>query len=62
VLEVPKTSSETEIRSAWKKKSLLYHPDRMVGKTRAEKLLADKLLKDINEAKDILLDSSKKSI
>eukprot|EP00801_Mesodinium_rubrum_P002346 Mrub_02346.p1 GENE.Mrub_02346~~Mrub_02346.p1 ORF type:complete len:508 (-),score=106.64 Mrub_02346:224-1621(-) len=61
VLGVSKTATDNEIKKAWKKKSLSLHPDRMVGKSRSEKLIADKELRELNEANDILSDPKKRN-
>jgi len=62
VLGVDKTASDADIKKAWRKKSLMLHPDRMVGKTRAEKIIADKELRDLNEAHDIVTDKKKRAV
>lgn len=60
MLGVAKTALDNEIKKAWKKKSLCLHPDRMVGKSRSEKLIADNELRELNEANDILSDAKKR--
>ena len=37
VLGVAKTASDAEIKSAYKKAAIKYHPDRQTGKSEAEK-------------------------
>lgn len=61
VLGVDKNASDADIKKNWRKKSLILHPDRMVGKSRAEKIIADKQLRDLNEAHDILIDKNKRN-
>jgi len=61
VLGVTKDATEQEVNKAWRKKSLQLHPDRMVGKSRAEKIIADKELRDLNEAHDIITDKNKRA-
>jgi len=54
-LWVNKSSSADEIKKAYRKKAMEYHPDRNKGDKTAEKKF-----KDINEAYSTLSDSSKK--
>lgn len=61
ILGVAKDCTDPDIKKAWKRKSLTLHPDRMVGKTRAEKIIADKQLRDVNEAHDVLIDKNKRA-
>tara|TARA_B110000285_G_scaffold111279_1_gene126319 strand:- start:565 stop:852 length:288 start_codon:yes stop_codon:yes gene_type:complete len=51
LLGVTKNSSDAEIRKGYKKKSLQYHPDKNSNGTDEEKRKADKMFKDVNEAK-----------
>lgn len=60
VLGVSKTASETEIKSAYKKTALKYHPDRQVGKSEAEKKEAEDKFKEAAEAYDVLRDPQKR--
>ncbi|MBL7036360.1 DnaJ domain-containing protein [Candidatus Microgenomates bacterium] len=57
ILGLDKSASTTEIKSAYKKKALEWHPDRH----KDNKEEAEKRFKEINEAYQILSDSSKKS-
>src|SRR5436305_10667219 len=54
-LGVPKTASEDEIRSAFRKLARLYHPD--VAK---DKKVAEEKFKEINEAYEVLSDPAKR--
>ena len=58
LLGVTKSSSRQEIKNAYRKKALEWHPDRHQG---ADKEEAEKKFKEINEAYQVLSDSSKKS-
>lgn len=58
ILGVSKSASSAEIKSAYRKKALEWHPDRHQG---ADKEEAEKKFKEINEAYQILSDSNKKS-
>ena len=56
-LEVPTSASESEIKKAYKKAALKWHPD----KNPNNKEEANKKFQEISEAFDILSDSSKRS-
>lgn len=58
LLGVTKTSSAQEIKNAYRKKALEWHPDRHQG---ADKEEAEKKFKEINEAYQVLSDSNKKA-
>ena len=55
VLGVDKSASEAEIKSAYRKKAKKYHPDLNPGDAEAEKNF-----KEVNEAYEVLSDSTKK--
>lgn len=59
ILGVSKTASASEIKSAYKKMALKWHPDRN-GKTEADKKNAEEKFKEINEAYQVLSDTKKK--
>lgn len=61
VLGVSKSASEAEIKSAYKKAAIKYHPDRQNGKSDAEKKEAEEKFKEAAEAYDILRDPDKKA-
>lgn len=55
VLEVPKAASPEEIKKAYRKKALQFHPDRNPGDAEAEKRF-----KEISEAYEVLSDDNKR--
>ena len=60
VLGVSKTASDAEIKSAYKKCAIKYHPDRQTGKSDAEKKEAEEKFKEAVEAYDVLRDPEKR--
>lgn len=58
LLGVTKTSSAQEIKNAYRKKALEWHPDRHQGTDKEE---AERKFKEINEAYQVLSDSNKKA-
>lgn len=60
ILGVSKDASEADIKKAYKKLALKYHPDRQNGKSEAEKKEAEDKFKEINEANDVLSDPKKR--
>lgn len=61
ILGVQETASLEEIKKAYKKLSLKYHPDRQSNKSDEEKKEAEETFKKVNEAYTILSDSEKRS-
>jgi molecular chaperone DnaJ len=57
VLEVPRTATPEEIKKAYRKKALQYHPDKNPGNAEAEKRF-----KEISEAYEVLSDEKKRQI
>ncbi len=62
MLGVDKSSSQDEIKKAYKKMARIWHPDRNNKGTEEEKKQAEKKFKDINEAHNVLTDPQKKQI
>ncbi|MCF0160214.1 MAG: DnaJ domain-containing protein, partial [Bacteroidaceae bacterium] len=60
VLGVNKNASENEIKSAYKKLAIKYHPDRQGDKTDAEKKEAEEKFKEAAEAYNVLRDPEKR--
>jgi len=58
-LGVSKSASDSEIKSAYRKKALEWHPDRHQG---SDKETAEKKFKEINEAYQVLSDPQKKGM
>jgi len=58
ILGIPRTASPTEIKAAYRKLALTWHPDRHQGVDKTE---AERKFKEINEAYQALSDPQKKS-
>jgi len=58
ILGVAKSASADEIKKAYRKQALEWHPDKHSG---AEKETAEKRFKEINEAYQVLSDTQKRS-
>lgn len=56
ILEIQETATETEIKKAYRKKAMEFHPDRNPGNKEAEAKF-----KKINEAYSVLSDSEKRA-
>ncbi len=61
VLGVSKSASADEIKSAFKKLALKWHPDRWVSGTEEEKKAAEEKFKEASEAYEVLSDPDKKA-
>ena len=59
VLGVSRDASEREIKSAYKKKAMKYHPDRHQGSSKQE---AETKFKEINEAYSVLSNGQKRPL
>ena len=60
VLGVAKNATEQEIKAAYKKMAIKYHPDRQGDKSEAEKKEAEAKFKEAAEAYDVLHDPQKR--
>lgn len=60
ILGVNKTATKDEIKKAFRKLTIKYHPDKQVGKTEAEQKEAEEKFKEINEANEVLSDDKKR--
>lgn len=58
VLNVDQYASEAEVRRAFKKRALLYHPDRLHDKSEDEKMVYERMFKEISLAHEILSDNA----
>ncbi|CCW64282.1 unnamed protein product [Phytomonas sp. EM1] len=63
ILGVPKTASAQEIRRVYRKLAKEYHPDQLRSKDLSdeERSVMDKRFRDMNEAKEVLLDEEKRA-
>ena len=61
VLGIQKNASEDEIKQAYRKAALKWHPDRWVNGTDAEKKTAEEKFKEASEAYSVLSDSQKRA-
>jgi len=60
ILGVQKDCTEEEVKKAYRKQALKWHPDRHTNKSDAEKKHAEKMFKDVAEAYEVLTDPQKK--
>ncbi|MDE6338266.1 MAG: molecular chaperone DnaJ [Muribaculaceae bacterium] len=61
VLGVSKNATADEIKKAYRKKAIQYHPDRQGDKSEAEKKAAEEKFKEAAEAYDVLSDADKRA-
>lgn len=59
-LGINENASDTEIKKAYRKLSLLYHPDKQANKSDEERKEAEDKFKEINEAYQVLSDPEKR--
>ena len=56
---VPKTASDDDIKKAYRKKVVAYHPDKFAGASEKEKKDAEAMCKEINHAYEVLSNKRK---
>ncbi|CDW86072.1 dnaj heat shock n-terminal domain-containing protein [Stylonychia lemnae] len=61
LLEIEQTANEDEIKKAYRKKALMWHPDKHQNDDEEGKKHADKMFKDISEGYEILSDARKRN-
>lgn len=61
VLGVSKTATDEELKKAYRKVAMKYHPDRQVDKSEEEKKAAEEKFKEAAEAYDVLSDKDKRA-
>ena len=61
VLGVAKTATADEIKKAYRKKAIQYHPDKWATASEQEKKDAEEKFKEAAEAYDVLSDANKRS-
>ena len=61
VLGIQKGASEDDIKQAYRKAALKWHPDRWVNGTDAEKKTAEEKFKEASEAYSVLSDPQKRA-
>lgn len=61
ILGVSKTATEDELKCAFRKLSMTWHPDRQAGKSDTEKKDAEEKFKEIAEAYSVLSDKDKRA-
>lgn len=61
LLGVSKGATEQELKAAYKKKVMQFHPDRFATKPEAERKQAEETFKEINHAYDVLSDADKRA-
>lgn len=61
ILGVSKDASKEQIKKAYRKEALRWHPDKWVDKSKEEQKTAEEKFKEVAEAYDVLSDDQKKS-
>lgn len=62
VLDISNTSSSLDVKKAYKKLALEWHPDKWSNKSEEERFRATRMFQRIGEAKDVLLDEEKRKL
>lgn len=61
ILEVGEDASEQDIKRAYRKQAKKWHPDKFASASDEERLDAEEKMRQINKAKEVLLDETKRS-
>ena len=61
ILGIAKGASDTEIKKAYRKAAMKYHPDKFSGASETERKEAEDKFKEVNEAYQVLSDENKKA-
>ncbi|RHZ35519.1 DnaJ domain-containing protein [endosymbiont GvMRE of Glomus versiforme] len=59
MLEIDKDANLEDIQKAYRKLSLIYHPDKQAGNSNEQKIEAEKKMQEINEAYEQLIDNKR---
>jgi DnaJ family protein C protein 7 len=62
ILCIERTATEVEVKKAYRKLALQFHPDKQSGLTEEERIVAEAKFKEIGEAYSILSDPRKKNM
>jgi len=62
ILDVSRTASDRDIKKAYRKLAMEWHPDKWANGTPEEKAIADAKFRDINDAQSILTDPKKRAM
>lgn len=62
ILGVDKGAGESEVKKAYRKKAILWHPDKHANSTEEEQKTAEATFKDIGEAYGVLSDQQKRKM
>ena len=62
ILGVEKNATEEDIKKAYRKMCLKWHPDKWVGASDDEKKKAEEMFKDVAEANSVLSDPNKRQM
>lgn len=61
ILGIPKDATDDEIKKAYRKLAIQYHPDRQQDKSEEERVAAEEKFKEIAEAYEVLSDKEKRA-
>lgn len=61
ILEVDEDANEQEIKRAYRKQAKKWHPDKFASASEEERLAAEEKMRQINKAKEVLLDETKRN-